>query len=144
HRQDQRAVAGRQASGAEQSSGGSSGHGDREMRLRASIILAVAAAALILTGAKIPENSPKYLSPSDLAISKDGRILYVVCEGSDELLAIDSQTNAVLHRVTVGRVPRTVALSSDGSLAYVTNSWSDTVSEVPTATFQVKRTLPAG
>ena len=114
------------------------------MRLRAAIILTAAVAALVLTGAKIPENGPKYLSPSDITISKDGRILFVVCEGSDELLAVDSQTNAILHRVTVGRVPRTVALSSDGSLAYVTNSWSDTVSEVPTATFQVKRTLPAG
>ena len=35
-----------------------------------------------------------------------------------------------------GKVPRGIALAPDGKRLYVTNSWSDTVSEVDTASFQ--------
>ncbi len=86
----------------------------------------------------------RYLSPDDLALSPDGKRLYVVCSGSDEVLVVDTASRAVAGRVAVGKVPRGIALAPDGKRFYVTNSWSDTVSEVDALSLQVLRTLPAG
>ena len=80
----------------------------------------------------------------ELRLSADGRKLFVVCEGSDSLLAVDTATQEVVARAQVGRRPRGLALSPDGKTIYVSNEWSDTVSEVDAAAFQVKRTLPTG
>ena len=44
----------------------------------------------------------------------------------------------------MGKVPRGIALAPDGKRFYVTNSWTDTVTEIDTASLQVLRTLPAG
>ena len=44
----------------------------------------------------------------------------------------------------VGRVPKGLSLAPGGKRLYVANSWSDTVSEIDTATLTVVRTLPAG
>ncbi len=86
----------------------------------------------------------RYRSPDDLALSPDGKRLYVVCSGSDEVLVVDTAVRAVAGRVPVGKVPRGIALAPDGKRLYVTNSWADTVSEVDTASLQVLRTLPTG
>ena len=86
----------------------------------------------------------RYRSPDDLAVSPDGKRLYVVCSGSDEVLVVDTAARAVAGRVAVGKVPRGIALAPDGKRFYVTNSWSDTVSEVDALSLQVLRTLPAG
>ena len=34
----------------------------------------------------------RYRSPDDMALSSDGKRLFVVCSGSDEVLAIDTAT----------------------------------------------------
>ncbi len=101
-------------------------------------LLFVMAAGAAVTG------TPRYKSPDDLALSPDGKRLYVVCSGSDEVLVVDTATHTVAGRVPVGRVPRGIAMAPDGKRFYVTNSWSDTVSEVDSASLQVLRTLPAG
>jgi YVTN family beta-propeller protein len=86
----------------------------------------------------------RYLSPIEMAFSPDGRLLYVVCQDSDELRVVDLNSSKVVKIIPLGRVPRGMALSRDGSRAYVTNSWSDTVSIVDTKTFEVAQTLPTG
>ena len=86
----------------------------------------------------------KYPSPVDVKLTRDGKRLYVVCQGTDELVVVDTASKAPIARVAVGRVPRGLTLSADEKRAYVTNSWADTVSEVDTTTLQVTRTLPAG
>jgi len=86
----------------------------------------------------------RYKSPDDLAISADGKRLYVVCSGSDEVLAVDTGSLVVLGSAHVGRVPRGVAITPDGTRLYVTNSWDDTVSEIDAALMKVMRKLPAG
>ena len=87
---------------------------------------------------------PSYLTPVEIKVSADGKRLYVVCEDSDVLLAVDTQTQKVVARVTVGHKPKGLAISPDGKTLYVSNEWSDTVSEIDTATFTVKRTLNTG
>ncbi len=85
-----------------------------------------------------------YLSPIEMALSPDGRFLYVVCQASDEMRVVDLASGTVVSNVPVGHVPRGIALSRDGRRIYVTNAWSDTVSVIDAATLTVVRTLPTG
>ena len=86
----------------------------------------------------------RYLSPLELALSPDGRLLYVVCQDSDELRVVDAQSGKLLATIAVGRSPRGIVLSRDGSRIYVTNSWSDTVSVIDAGTRQLIQTFPVG
>jgi YVTN family beta-propeller protein len=88
--------------------------------------------------------NPHYLSPIEMALSPDGRMLYVVCEASDELRIVDIQSGKVVSAVPVERVPRGITLSPDGRDIYVTNAWSDTVTMIDAATLQTVRTLRTG
>jgi YVTN family beta-propeller protein len=87
---------------------------------------------------------PQYLSPGEIAISADGRWLYVVCERSDELRVVDTQSGLVVRSIAVGHVPRGLALSPDGRNIYVTNSWDDNVSVIDAASLSPIRTLRTG
>jgi YVTN family beta-propeller protein len=86
----------------------------------------------------------RYLSPIEMALSPDGRLLYVVCQASDELRVVDLASGKVVIAVPVGHVPRGIVLSPDGRQIYVTNAWSDTVSVIDAATLKPVRTLPTG
>lgn len=85
-----------------------------------------------------------YQSPITLALARNGRTLYVVCENTDQLLRVDLTSRRVTGAVRVGRRPFDVALSLDGGTAYVTNRWDDDVTVVDLATLQVERTFPTG
>jgi YVTN family beta-propeller protein len=91
-----------------------------------------------------PSAEPRYLTPADLRISPDGRRLYIVCEGNNSVLAVDTRTARVVASVQVGSKPQGLAISPDGKTLYASNEWSDTVSEIDAATFQIKRTLKPG
>jgi len=71
-------------------------------------------------------------------------LLYVGCEGSDEVRIVDVQLGKITDSVSVGHVPRGIAQLPDGRLLYVTNAWSDTVSVIDTITLKVVQTLPTG
>ncbi len=86
----------------------------------------------------------RYLSPIEMASSPDGRLLYVVCQDSDEVRVVEIKSGKVVNRISVGHMPRGIALSTDGRQVYVTNAWSDTVSVIDAATLTVSQTLPTG
>ena len=113
--------------------------------MKRKLILAAIVLALVpVIIASYPSDDSRYLSPEDMAISHDGRWLYVVCESSDELRVVDTTTGKVAKTIPVGQVPRTVSLSADGKQIYVTNSWKDNVSVIDAASLEVTRQLPAG
>jgi YVTN family beta-propeller protein len=85
-----------------------------------------------------------YPSPIEIAASANGSRLYVVCEGTGEVVELDAAAGAVVRRVRVGQHPKSVSLSTDGRQLYVANSWSDTVSVIDAASFKVVRELAAG
>ena len=72
----------------------------------------------------------KYLSPFNLAVSKEGDRLYVVAQEDNSLMVVDPQKNKVLEKIKVGELPHSVILSNDGKRAYVSNQWSDNVSVI--------------
>jgi YVTN family beta-propeller protein len=92
----------------------------------------------------VAPTEPAYLTPVEIKLSADGKKLYVVCEGNDSVMAVDTQSKHVVARAPVGHKPRGLALSPDATTLYVSNGWSDTVTEVDAATFAVKRTLKTG
>jgi YVTN family beta-propeller protein len=108
----------------------------------ATALLAVAAKPASKQSATISKE--RYLSPLEMISSPDGRLLYVVCQDSDEVRVVDVQSNKVISSVAVGRMPRGITSSPDGRRLYITNAWSDTVSVIDTAALQVVQTLPTG
>jgi YVTN family beta-propeller protein len=105
-------------------------------------LLAVAAKPAAKPSASIPKE--RYLSPLEMVSSPDGRLLYVVCQDSDEVRVVDVQSSKVIGSIQVGHMPRGIAISPDGRQLYITNAWSDTVSAIDTATSQVEQTLATG
>jgi YVTN family beta-propeller protein len=105
-------------------------------------LLAVAAKPAARQATAIPKE--RYLSPLEIVSSLDGRLLYVVCQDSDEVRVVDIGSRKVISSIPVGRMPRGIALSPSGHQLYVSNAWSDTVSVIDTAGMQVVQTLPTG
>lgn len=66
-----------------------------------------------------PGHSDGYLG--DLALSLDGRTLYVCDQSNFRLVVADTRSRRVLHYVSVGRYPFGVALSPDERAVYVAN-----------------------
>jgi len=108
----------------------------------AAALSAIAAKPAPKQMAAIPRE--QYLSPIEMWLSPDGRLLYVVCQDSNEVRVVDPQSGKVVRAIAVGREPRGVAMSPDGTRLYVTNSWSDSVSVIDLAASKVVQTLPTG
>ena len=85
-----------------------------------------------------------YYSPFNLAVSDDGRNLFVVAEEGNALLVVDAEKQKVTHKIEVGIRPHSVILSEDGKAAYVSNQWSDNISVIDLETFTVAGTLKTG
>lgn len=105
-------------------------------------LLAMAARSAPRQSAGLPKE--RYLSPIEMAVSPDGRLLYVVCQDSDEVRIVEAASGKLVGSVPVGRAPRGIAVARDGRRLYVTNAWSDTVSVADTATLQVVQTFRTG
>jgi len=105
-------------------------------------LIAIAAQPAAKQSGAMPRE--RYLSPIEMVFSPDGRTLYVVCEGSDEVRVVNVESGKVENSIPVGHVPRGIAQSLDGRQLYVTNAWSDTVSVIDTTSLKVVQTLPTG
>ncbi len=113
-------------------------------RLQLALVIGLLLAAVLIVGAWSAGEDARYLNPIELALSVDGRSLYVVCEKTDELRVVDIASGKLVKRIAVGHVPTGISLSPDGRQIYVANSWSDNVSVIDASTLEVTRTLPAG
>lgn len=66
--------------------------------------------------------SDSKVKPQRLAISPDGKFVYVTHPGGNEVIVIDrSQNNTFFCRISVGKLPRSIAFTPDGTKAYVSN-----------------------
>src|SRR5215470_13473417 len=115
----------------------------------AAAVVSILAVTLLAIAAKPAEQNAaftrqRYLSPIEMALSPDGRSLFVVCQASDEVRVLDTESNKITSTIPVGHVPRGITQSTDGSRLYITNAWSDTVSVIDVTARKVVQTLPTG
>ena len=85
-----------------------------------------------------------YKSPIQLLLTPDGGRLFVTCEGTHEVLVVDTDARTVVGRVGVGRFPFGMALSPDGGRLYVSNREDNTVSVVDLPSLRVTAEFPVG
>jgi len=86
----------------------------------------------------------EYKTPFNLAITQDGRRLFVACEASNSLIILDVASGDILAEIAVGVQPHFVLLSQDDARAYVSNRGSDDVSVVDVASRRVIATISVG
>jgi YVTN family beta-propeller protein len=114
--------------------------------------LAVALLAVASLTAVVSANDPvraddggdDYASPLEVELSRDGALLYVLCQQSNEVRVLNAANFAVIKKIAVGRVPRGFSLSPDGARLFVANSWDDTLSVIDTKKLEVIATWPVG
>jgi len=91
----------------------------------------------------VPEDD-LYKSPIQMALSRDGRRLFVTCENSGEVLVVDTGLRRVVASVKTGTNPFGVALSPDERRLYVSNRWDDNVAVVNAGSMEVIGLIPVG
>ncbi|NMC36985.1 MAG: beta-propeller fold lactonase family protein [Bacteroidales bacterium] len=85
-----------------------------------------------------------YYSPFNLALSGDGKTLYVIAEEANTLLVVDTDKRKVNHKVRVGNRPHTVILDKEEKYAYVSNQWADNIFVIDLKEICVIDTLKTG
>jgi YVTN family beta-propeller protein len=105
-----------------------------------------AAAKLIAHPTNLAEeaHAPVYKNPLNLALSPDGREIYVACEGSDSVIVVSPAKREKIAEIPVGGNPADVTFSPDSRRAFASNRLDDTVSVIDVAGRRVIETLPAG
>jgi YVTN family beta-propeller protein len=105
-----------------------------------------AAVKQIVHPTRLPEEArePVYKNPLNLAMSPDGREIFVACEGSDSVVVVNTANREKVAAIPVGGSPANVAFSPDGRLAFASNRLDDTVSVIDVAKRKVVSTLAVG
>lgn len=84
--------------------------------------------------------------PAGLALSPDGRTLYVACEGTDSLALVDMASRRMRSeiRFPAGALPQGVAAAPDGRAVLVSLRGRGTVASVDVAALRFKESAPVG
>lgn len=83
--------------------------------------------------------------PAGVAVSPDGTRLYVTSGYyGDSVVVINTATNTVATRITVGQRSQGLAVSPDGTRLYVASGTNDAMSVINTATNSVTASIPVG
>ena len=85
-----------------------------------------------------------YKTPLNMALSPDGKEIYVACEASHTVIVVDVKTMEKIAEIEAGHHPTDVAFSPDGARAYVTNRLDDTVSVIDVPSRKVTTTIAVG
>ncbi|HJL70035.1 MAG TPA: di-heme oxidoredictase family protein, partial [Anaerolineales bacterium] len=79
--------------------------------------------------------------PFAVALSPDGKMLYLANAGSDDLSVIDLSTNQGVAHISVGANPRGIAISPDGARVFVNNVLDGTLSVMETEMHTIAETV---
>ena len=90
------------------------------------------------------QRDTRYRSPLNLALSPDGKRLYVTASGHDALMVVDTAQRKVDSEIAVGQRPHDVCVSRDGKTLFVSNRWSSTVSVIDSEKMRVLQTVKVG
>jgi len=89
-------------------------------------------------------SEPAYKNPLNLALTPDGKTLWVTCEASDSVVVVDTATRKKVFEIPVGGQPNDICFTPDGRKAFVSNRLDDSVSAVDMATHKAVATLKVG
>lgn len=95
-------------------------------------------------GFRLAAQDTEYKTPVNLAISPDGKRLFVVCEHSDSVVVVDTERRAVVAELAVGRRPHAAVVSPDGAGLFVTNRMEGTLAVIDVDSLRVVRQIPIG
>jgi YVTN family beta-propeller protein len=84
---------------------------------------------------------PVAAGPHGMAITQDGRTVYVSGDGSSSVDVIDTATDKVVKTINVGKAPNGVALTPDDRVLLVTVYGEDHIAFIDTSTQSVIATL---
>jgi YVTN family beta-propeller protein len=76
--------------------------------------------------------------PETIAVSPDGRSLYVASEDTGRLIVLDAEGGGIRAAIPVGGEPEGVAVSPDGALVYATSEADHMVTVIEAGTFRVR------
>jgi YVTN family beta-propeller protein len=82
--------------------------------------------------------------PEQVAVSPDGRRLYVASEDTGRLIVMDARQGGVLASLEVGGEPEGVAVSPDGQIVYATSEEGHSVAVIETAAPRVRSRVRVG
>jgi DNA-binding beta-propeller fold protein YncE len=86
----------------------------------------------------------RYLSPSDIAVSEDGSVLYIACAADDSIQVFDVGKEKVSSRIEAKGV-RQIALSSDNARLYaVCGEFAGKLLDIDAKTGRLLRSFSAG
>ncbi len=86
----------------------------------------------------------QYKTPLRLAVTPNGRQIYVTCEASHTVIVVDAITREKINEIAVGHHPTGVTFHPSGKRAYVSNRLDDTVSVIDVTQQKVLATIPVG
>lgn len=91
------------------------------------------------------DENDNYLSPNALAVSKDGKSVWVSCFGTKQLLRVDLESKLVAAALSLPLPPTGIAVSQDGVTLYVTGAGSESqMFVVDGAQAKITDVIPAG
>jgi YVTN family beta-propeller protein len=90
--------------------------------------------------------------PNAMALSRDGKRLFVACANTNAVWAVDLSTRSALAQISIaldpaaplGSTPNALSLSPDGGLLLVANADNNTVALVDVASSAVRGFIPTG
>ena len=91
---------------------------------------------------KVIATVPVAAGPHGIAITRDGRTVYVSGDGSSLLDVIDTSTDKVVKTIDVGKAPNGVALTPDNRLLLATVYDENRVAFIDTSTQSLIATVP--
>lgn len=83
-------------------------------------------------------------SPSEIAVTPDGSLLFVSHEFDAAVSVVDTATSSVLTTIPVTDGPRGITITADGQTAYVANAYAGNVTAIDVATLAVSGEVNAG
>ena len=89
-------------------------------------------------------DGPAPLKPKGVAVSPDGKRVYVATGRGDSVAVIDGEQLALITLIPVGQRPWGIALTPDGRKLYTANGLSNDVTVIDTGTNKVVGTVKAG
>ena len=89
---------------------------------------------------------PRREHPLELALTPDGRKLYVTLQGVEDepgtsVAVVDTETESLLHKIPVGSGPTGIAAHPDGKFVVVTNRFSNFASVIDVTRDEVEKEI---